>query len=143
MTILTQLSMPVPLDLAKLLREIKTIAVVGLSGNSSRPSHQVALYLQDQGYRIVPVNPNCREVLGETSFPSLLQVPKEVTIDLVNIFRRPDAVLPIVSEAIQIGARGIWMQEGVIHPAAAQLAEEAGLWVVMDRCLMIEHSYYV
>jgi predicted CoA-binding protein len=81
--------------------------------------------------------------LGETSFPSLLQVPKEVTIDLVNIFRRPDAVLPIVSEAIQIGARGIWMQEGVIHPAAAQLAEEAGLWVVMDRCLMIEHSYYV
>ena len=135
--------MPAPLDLAKLLREVKTIAVVGLSSNPSRPSHQVASYLQDQGYRIVPVNPNCREVLGETAFPSLLQLPKGITIDLVDIFRRPDAVLPVVEEAIQIGARGIWMQEGVIHPLAAQMAEKAGLWVVMDRCLMIEHNYYV
>ena len=135
--------MPAPLDLAKLLRETKTIAVVGLSPNSSRPSHRVASYLQDQGYRIVPVNPNCREVLRETAFPSLLQVPKEITIDLVNIFRRPEAVLPIVEEAIQIGARGIWMQEGVIHSMAAQMAERAGLWVVMDRCLMIDHRYYV
>jgi len=132
-----------PLNLGKLLSETKTIAVVGLSPNSSRPSHRVASYLQDQGYRIVPVNPNCREVLGENAFSSLLQVPKEVTIDLVNIFRRPEAVLPIVAEAIQVGARGIWMQEGVIHVEAAQMAEEAGLWVVMDRCLMIEHSYYV
>jgi uncharacterized protein len=135
--------MTAPLDLGKLLSETKTIAVVGLSPNSSRPSHRVASYLQDQGYRIVPVNPNCRKVLGETAFPSLLQVPKEVTIDLVNIFRRPEAVLPIVAEAIQVGARGIWMQEGVVHPGAAQMAEEAGLWVVMDRCLMVEHSYYV
>ena len=135
--------MTAPLNLGKLLSETKTIAVVGLSPNSSRPSHRVASYLQDQGYRIVPVNPNCLEVLGETAFPSLLQVPKEVTIDLVNIFRRPETVLPIVAEAIQVGARGIWMQEGVSHPAAAQMAEEAGLWVVMDRCLMIEHSSYV
>jgi len=135
--------MTVPLNLAKLLRETKTIAVVGLSSNPSRPSHRVASYLQQQGYHIVPVNPNCREVLGETAFPSLLQVPKEVTIDLVNIFRRPEMVPPIVEEAIQVGARGIWMQEGVVHPAAAQMAEQAGLWVVMDRCLMIEHSYYV
>ena len=135
--------MPAPLDLAKLLRETKTIAVVGLSPDSSRPSHRVASYLQEQGYRIVPVNPNCREVLGETAFPSLLQVPKEITIDLVNIFRRPDAVLHIVEEAIQIGAKGIWMQEGVIHSMAAQMAERAGLWVVMDRCLMIDHRYYV
>jgi len=134
--------MPAPLDLAKLLRETKTIAVVGLSSNPSRPSHRVASYLQEHGYRIVPVNPNCQEVLGETAFPSLLQVPG-IRIDLVNIFRRSDAVLPIVEEAIQIGARGIWMQEGVIHPEAAQLAEKAGLWVVMDRCLMIEHNYYV
>ena len=138
-----QFSMTAPLDLAKLLRETKTIAVVGLSSNPSRPSHRVASYMQDQGYRIVPVNPNCREVLGEPSFPSLLQVPKEVTIDLVNIFRRPETVPPIVEEAIQVNARGIWMQEGIIHPEAAQMAEEAGLWVVMDRCLMIEHSYYV
>ena len=135
--------MPAPLDLAKLLRETKTIAVVGLSSNPSRPSHQVASYLQDHGYRVVPVNPNCREVLGEISFPSLLQVPKEIRIDLVNIFRRPEAVLPIVEQAIQVGALGVWMQEGVVHPAAAQLAEKAGLWVVMDRCLMVEHRYYV
>ena len=135
--------MTVPLDLAKLLRETKTIAVVGLSSDSSRPSHRVASYLQEQGYRIVPVNPNCREVLGEKAFPSLLQIPKETRIDLVNVFRRPDAVVPIVEEAIQIGARGVWMQEGVIHSVAAQMAERAGLWVVMDRCLMIEHSHYV
>ncbi len=135
--------MPDPLDIAKLLRETKTIAVVGLSSNPSRPSYRVASYLQEQGYRIVPVNPNCRAVLGETAFPSLLQVPKGIKIDLVNIFRRSDSVLPIVEEAIQIGARGVWMQEGVIHSMAAQLAERAGLWVVMDRCLMIEHNQYV
>ncbi|MCI0418685.1 MAG: CoA-binding protein [Acidobacteria bacterium] len=135
--------MAAPLDLAKLLREAKTIAVVGLSSNPHRPSHQVALYLQEQGYRIVPVNPNCQEVLGETCFPSLLQVSDKLKIDLVNIFRRSDAVLSIVNEAIQIGAKGIWMQEGVVDPVAAQKAEKAGLWVVMDRCLMIEHSRYV
>ena len=135
--------MPAPLDLAKLLRETKTIAVVGLSSNPSRPSHRVASYLQEQGYRIVPVNPNCREVLGETAFPSLLDVPKGIRIDLVNIFRRPDAVLPIVEQAILIGARGVWMQEGVVHSVAAQRAESAGLWVVMDGCLMIEHNFYV
>ena len=143
MTTLAHFSMPAPIDLAKLLRETKTIAVVGLSPSPSRPSHQVASYLQEHGYRIVPVNPNCREVLGEKAFPSLLQVPKETRIDLVNIFRRPDAVLPIVEEAIQIGARGVWMQEGVMHSGAAQIAESAGLWVIMDRCLMIEHNHYV
>ena len=135
--------MKASLDLAKLLRGTKTIAVVGLSGNPSRPSHYVASYLQEHGYRIVPVNPNCQEVLGEISFPSLLQIPKEIKIELVNVFRRPGAVLPVVEEAIQIGARGIWMQEGVVHPEAARLAERAGLWVVMDRCLMVEHRYYV
>ena len=135
--------MPAPLDIAKLLRETKTIAVVGLSSNPSRPSYRVASYLQEQGYRIVPVNPNCRAVLGEAAFPSLLQVPKGIRIDLVNIFRRSDAVLPIVEETIQLGAQGIWMQEGVIHSVAAQLAEKAGLWVIMDRCLMIEHNHYV
>jgi predicted CoA-binding protein len=135
--------MTAPPDLTKVLREVRTIAVVGLSSNPSRPSHRVASYLQAKGYRIVPVNPNCREVLGETAFPSLLQVPKGITIELVNIFRRPDAVLSIVEEAIQIGARGVWMQEGVIDPLAAQMAQKAGLWVVMDQCLMIEHNYYV
>jgi predicted CoA-binding protein len=131
------------LDIGKFLREVKTIAVVGLSANPSRPSHQVAAYLQDEGFRIVPVNPNLRAVLGVTAFPSLLEVPEEIRIDLVNVFRRSEAVLPVVEEAIKIGARGIWMQEGVIHPAAAQLARNAGLWVVMDRCLMVEHHRYV
>jgi uncharacterized protein len=135
--------MKAPLDLAKLFHETKTIAVVGLSSDSSRPSHSVAAYLQEQGYRIVPVNPNCHEVLGEAAFPSLLAIPKGITIDLVNIFRRPDAVLPVVEEAIQIGARAVWMQEGVVHSLAAQLAEKAGLWVVMDRCLMVEHYRHV
>src|SRR5262245_56948803 len=130
-------------NLATLLREIRTIAVVGLSTNPARPSYTVASYLQEQGYRIVPVNPNYQRILGEISFPSLLQVPKEIRIDLVNVFRRPDAVLSIVEEAIQIGARGIWMQEGVVHPEAARRAEQAGLWVVMDRCLMVEHNLYV
>src|SRR5262245_42728127 len=103
--------MKASLDLARLLRETKTIAVVGLSCNPARPSHQVASYLQEHGYRIVPVNPNCREVLGEISFPSLLQIPKEIRIELVNVFRRPDAVPAVVEEVIQIGAQGIWMQE--------------------------------
>jgi predicted CoA-binding protein len=105
--------------------------------------HQVASYLQEQGYRILPVNPNCGTVLGEVAFSSLLEIPKEIRIDLVNIFRRSDAVPPIVDQAIQIGARGIWMQEGVIHSEAAEMAEKAGLWVVMNCCLMIEHNQYV
>ena len=132
-----------PLDLGRVLRETKTIAVVGLSANPARPSHHVASYLQEHGYRIVPVNPNYTEVLGEISFPSLRQIPKQIRIELVNIFRRPEAVLPVVEEAIHIGARGIWMQEGIIHAEAARLAQGAGLWVVMDRCLMVEHRYYV
>ena len=135
--------MSTSLDLAKLLHDTKTIAVVGLSPNPSRPSHQVASYLQERGHRIVPVNPNCGTVLGELAFSSLLEIPKEIRIDLVNIFRRSEAVLPIVEQAIQIGARGIWMQEGVVHSVAAEMAENAGLWVVMNCCLMIEHNQYV
>jgi predicted CoA-binding protein len=135
--------MSTSLDLAKLLRETRTIAVVGLSPSPSRPSHQVASYLQERGHRIVPVNPNCRTVLGELAFSSLLEIPKEIRIDLVNIFRRSEVVVPIVEQAIQIGARGIWMQEGVVHSVAAEMAEKAGLWVVMNCCLMIEHNQYV
>ena len=99
----------------------------------------MASYLQGQGYRIVPINPNYPEVLGEISYPSLRQAPDQPKIDLVNIFRRSEAVLSIVAEAIEIGARGIWMQEGVVHPIASEMARQAGLWVVMDRCIMIEH----
>lgn len=131
------------LDIDQLLRQTKVIAVVGLSANPARPSHIVASYLQEQGFRIVPVNPNYREILGEACYPSLRELPDGLKIDVVDIFRRPEAVLPIVEEAIQIGARGVWMQEGIVHPMAAEKARQAGLWVVMDRCLMIEHSRHV
>jgi uncharacterized protein len=130
-------------DIRELLQQTKTIAVVGLSISSARPSHSVASYLQEQGYRIVPVNPKYGKVLGETCYPSLRRIPKELKIDLVNIFRRSEAVLPIVEEAIEIGAKSIWMQEGVVHSLAAEKAQQAGLSVIMNRCLMIEHSHHV
>lgn len=130
-------------DIARLLRETKTIAVVGLSADSTRPSYRVASYMQEHGYRIVPVNPRYSEVLGEACCSSLREIPAGLKIELVNIFRRPEAVPAVVDDAIQIGAWGIWMQEGVIHAAAAERARQAGLWVVMDRCLMVEHSYHV
>ena len=130
-------------NIRQVLAKTKTIAVVGLSSNPAKPSHYVASYLQKHGYRIVPVNPNYAEVLGEICYPSLRQIPDEHKIDLVNIFRRSDAVPPIVEEAIHIGAKGIWMQEGVVHSAAAERARQAGLWVVMDRCLMVGHRNHV
>ena len=124
-------------------RMSKTIAVVGLSANPGRPSHAVARYMQTQGYRIVPVNPNHQAVLGELCYPSLLDIPSSTPIDLVNIFRRPDAVPLVVEQTMQIGVGAIWMQEGVVDAQAARKAEEAGLTVVMDRCLLKEHSQYI
>ena len=121
-----------------ILKDCRTIAVVGLSSNSARPSFGVASYMQAQGYRVVPVNPNETTVLGEPSFPSLAAVPG--AIDLVNIFRKSEEVLPIVDEAIARGAKAIWMQEGVVNEAAAHRAEQAGLLVVMDRCWLKEHA---
>lgn len=128
----------IPLSVAvqRLLAASRTVAVVGLSPKPERPSHQVALYLQEAGYRIIPVNPSCAEVLGEVSYPDLRSVP--VQIDIVDIFRRSEDVEPIVSEAIAVGAKLVWMQQGVVNEAAAKIAEEAGLHVVMDRCLKIE-----
>ena len=120
-----------------LLRSAKTIAVVGLSSRRSRPSYGVSEYLQSSGYRIIPVNPNETEVLGEKSYSSLEEVPEQ--IDVVDIFRRSECVPEIVDAAIRIGARGIWMQEGVIHEDAASKARLAGLEVVMDRCILKEH----
>jgi hypothetical protein len=131
------------LSIRDFLLKTKTIAVVGLSQDPARPSHYVAEYLQQQGFRIVPVNPNHREILGETCYPSLLQIPHEIKIHLVNVFRRLEAVPQVVEEAIQIGAAGLWMQEGVVHQAAAERARAAGLWVIMNRCLMIEHNRHV
>jgi predicted CoA-binding protein len=112
------------------LMNSKTIAVVGLSPNPQRDSHRVAKYMQEQGYRIIPVNPMADEVLGEKCYPDLKSVPEP--IDMVDIFRRSELVLPVVEEAIQVGARYIWMQDGVVNEEAAQKALEAGLLVIMN-----------
>ncbi|MGI5836013.1 MAG: CoA-binding protein [Chloroflexota bacterium] len=122
----------------KILRESKVIAVVGLSPKPERPSFGVASYLQSCGYRIIPVNPMVEEVLGERSYPDLKSVPEK--IDVVDIFRKPSEVPGIVEEAIEVGARTVWMQEGVVNEAAAARAREAGLQVVMDRCMLKDHQ---
>ena len=120
-------------QMLSLLREAKVIAVVGISNKPERPSHDVAAYLQAQGYTIVPVNPALTSVLREPCYPSLSTYGKAV--DIVDIFRAPDAVPPIVEEAIATGAKAVWMQEGVSHPEAAARAEAAGLLVVEDLCI--------
>jgi predicted CoA-binding protein len=130
-----------PDEIARIVRGAKSIAVVGLSSNVLRPSHFVAFYLQRHGYRVIPVNPRESEVLGERSYPSLADVP--VHVDVVDVFRRPDAVPAIVEEAIAIGAGAIWLQFGVIDLEAARAARTAGLGVVMDRCMKVEHARYL
>jgi uncharacterized protein len=120
-----------------LLQRTRTIAVVGLSNSPLRPSHGVAAYMQSQGYRIIPVNPHVDESLGEKSYPSLLDVREK--IDIVNIFRRPEYVEEIVDQAIQLQVPAVWMQEEVINEAAAEKARRAGIFVVMDRCILKEH----
>jgi uncharacterized protein len=120
-----------------LLESSKVIAVVGLSSRTSRPSYGVSRYMQSAGYRIIPVNPGETEILGERCYARLEDIPGHV--DIVNIFRRPEAVPEMVESAIRIGARAIWMQEGVINEAAAARAREAGLVVVMDRCIFRDH----
>jgi hypothetical protein len=121
----------------ELLRSAKTIAVVGLSSNRKRPSYSVSEYMQRAGYRIVPVNPGETEVLGERAYASLEAVPER--IDIVDVFRRSEFVAEIVESAIRVGARAVWMQEGVSDAAAAARARAAGLTVVMDRCILKEH----
>lgn len=123
--------------IADLLRHARTIAVVGLSPDPMRPSFGVAEYMQQHGYRIAPVNPRVREVLGEKSYGSLSEIPHK--IDVVNIFRRSEFVPEIVDEAIRLKVPAIWMQEGVIHQQAAELARQAGIFVVMDLCILKEH----
>ena len=121
----------------EILQTSKTIAVVGLSSNKFRPSFGVAKYLKAAGYRIIPVNPQETEVLGQKSYARLEDVPEK--IDTIEIFRRPEFVPDIVESAIRVGARAVWMQEGVIHPEAAEKAWQAGLLVVMDHCMLKEH----
>jgi len=121
----------------KILNSSRTVAVVGLSSKPERPSYKVAGYLKEQGYKIIPVNPTEKEILGEPCYPDLASVPE--SIDVVDIFRRSEEVPPIVEEAIRIGAKVVWMQEGVINEGAAARAREAGLMVVMDKCMRKEH----
>ncbi len=121
----------------RLLTSARTIAVVGLSDSPFRPSHEVSAYMQAQGYRIIPVNPRLQEVFGERCYAKLADVQEK--IDLVNIFRRPEFVPGIVDEAIALKVPAIWMQEGVVHEAAAAKARAAGIFVVMDRCILKEH----
>ena len=123
--------------ITELLKTAKNIAVVGLSCNPLRPSHGVSAYMQSQGYRIIPVNPQIRECLGQKAYPSLLDVAEE--IDIVDIFRRPEFVEEVVDQAIQLNVPAIWMQEEVIHEKAAEKARQAGIFVVMDRCILKEH----
>lgn len=125
-------------DVRELLTVSRTIAVVGLSTNPSRASFQVSRYMQREGYAIIPVNPGITQALGEHAFPNLKSIPGP--IDIVNIFRRSEFVPDIVEEAIAVHAKAIWMQLGIMHEAAARRASDAGLQVVMDQCIMIEHS---
>ncbi|HYL74704.1 MAG TPA: CoA-binding protein [Bryobacteraceae bacterium] len=122
----------------ELLEKSRTIAVVGLSSKKFRPSYGVAEYMQKQGYRIMPVNPNESEILGEKAYARLEDIAEH--IDIVDIFRRSEFVLPVVESAIRLGASAVWMQEGVVHEDAARKAREAGLTVVMDHCILKEHT---
>ena len=128
-------------DIRELLTTAHTIAVVGLSNNPSRASYGVSRYMQREGYTIIPVNPGLKEALGARAYPDLHSIPGPV--DIVNIFRRPEFVPDIVEAAIAIKAKAVWMQLGIAHDAAARRATEAGLQVIMDQCIMIEHSRLV
>jgi predicted CoA-binding protein len=127
-------------DRLRILERYRRIAMVGLSSNEFRPSHYAAMYLLAEGYEVIPVNPREKEILGQVCYPSVIAIPGGV--EVVDIFREPAAVPAIVEEAIAIGAKVVWMQLGVIHDEAAEKAAEAGLEVVMDRCMKIEHARF-
>ena len=122
-------------ELRLLLGEAHTIAVVGLSSNPDRPSHDVAAFLQERGYRIVPVNPREDEVLGERAYPSLLDIPEDIRVDVVDVFRRAEDTPPIARDAVAIGARVLWLQDGIVNEEAYRIADEAGLSVIMGVCI--------
>ena len=130
-----------PLTIQRVLHSAKTIAIVGLSNNPLRASYFVGYYLKRHGYQVIPVNPRETEILGQTCYPSLSDVPEHV--DIVNVFRAPDALPDIAREAVQIGADALWCQFGVINEEGAQIAEDGGVTVIMDRCLKVEHARYV
>ena len=127
-------------ELKEILSNCKTVAVVGISPKEDRPSYIVASYLKSKGYRIIPVRPDGEFILGEKVYPNLSEIPKEIRVDVVDIFRKSEDVPPIVEEAVQRGTKVVWMQEGVIHKEAGEKAEKAGLKVIMDRCMKKEHQ---
>lgn len=127
-------------EIADIVSAARTIAVVGLSDKPDRDSYHIAAYMQKHGYRIIPVNPAVTEVLGEKAYPDLAAIPSDIAVDIVDIFRKPDAIPAIVEQAVARGAGTVWMQKGLAHNAAADRARAAGLRVVMDRCLMVEHA---
>ena len=127
------------LMLKQILQTTRTIASVGLSSNPAKESYEIVQYLKGRRYRIIPVNPTADEILGEKAYPDLPSIPNTEKVDVVQVFRRSEDVPPIVDQAIQIGAKVVWMQVGVINAAAAEKAQEAGLYVVMDRCMRAEH----
>jgi len=125
-------------EIAAILRSYRVVAVVGLSADPGRPSYLVAQYLKNHGYRIVPVNPGCQEILGEKCYPSLRDIP--FPVEVVDIFRKVEAIPAIVEEAIAVGAKAVWLQLGLEEPQSAQKARQAGLQVVQNRCMKIEHA---
>ncbi|MCL6563335.1 MAG: CoA-binding protein [Firmicutes bacterium] len=120
------------------LEQAKVVAVVGLSSNPERPSYGVAKFLQERGCRIIPVNPQIHEVLGEPAYPSLQAIPREIVVDVVDVFRRAPDTPPVAAEAVAIGAKVLWLQLGIVSPEAATIASAGGLTVIMDRCMKIE-----
>jgi predicted CoA-binding protein len=125
-------------EITEILKNYRAVAVVGLSADPSRPSYRVAHYLQEHGYRIVPVNPGCQEILGARCYASLRDIP--FPVEVVDIFRKVEAIPGIVEDAIAVGAKVVWMQQGLEEPHSARQAREAGLRVVMDRCMKVEHG---
>ena len=126
-------------ELVQLFQSTKTIATVGMSTDPYKPSFYIPYYLRSNGYHIIPVNPTANKIFGETCYPDLVSIPRETKIDVVQIFRPSEDVPPVVEQAIQIGAKVVWMLEGIVNEAAAKKAEAAGLRVVMDRCMRVEH----
>ena len=126
-------------QIKKILEDAKTIAVVGLASSPLRPSYGVSAYMQQQGYRIIPVNPTISEALGEKAYATLRDIPKDIKIDIVDVFRRPDAVPAIVDEVIELKLPVLWLQETVVHEEAAEKARKAGVFVVMDECILKDH----
>ena len=127
-------------ELKEILTHYKTVAVVGISPKEDRPSYRVASYLQSKGYRIIPVRPDGDTILGEKVYPNLLEIPEEIRVDVVDVFRKSEDVPPVVDDAVQRGAKVLWMQEGIANKEAGAKAAKAGLKVVMDRCMKKEHQ---